>query len=219
MLPGPAIEFAVKIRRVESSQLFFRMKPAGYESSQTEKWVGVLVLLCLAAIAGGIFLKQYSFNPAVLVARNLEPKGAVSKTTGNTGDWLPPELAVFGAPESFTPDNLYDKIDGKAELYLAAGFVRMNCQRFALKDATDQWLEWFVYDMGTVPQAFSVFSAQRRAEGQPLDLTEYAYRTRNSLYFICGSNYIEAVASSASEPLMNAMTGVGPSLCRRPCLW
>jgi hypothetical protein len=180
------------------------MKPPGYEISQTEKRVGVLVLLCLAAIAGGIVVKQSSLNPAVLVARDLAPKVAVPETTVSSADWLPPELAVFGPPEMFTPDNLYDKIDGKAELYLAAGFVRLNCQRFALKTSSEQWLEWFVYDMGTVPQAFSVFTAQRRAEGQPLDLAEYAYRTRNALYFICGSNYIEAVASAASEPLMNA---------------
>lgn len=181
------------------------MKPSGYESSQTEKWVGVLVLLCLAAIAGGIFLKQYSLNPAVLVARDLSPKAAVPEKAASTGDWLPPELAVFGAPESFTPDNLYDKIDGKAELYLAAGFVQLNCQRFALKEAPDQWLEWFVYNMGTVPQAFSVFTVQRRAVTQTLDLTEYAYRTQNALYFVCGSNYIEAVASTAGEPLMSAV--------------
>jgi Family of unknown function (DUF6599) len=184
------------------------MKPSGYESSQTEKWMGVLILLCLAVIAGGVVLKQSSFNPAVLVVRNLAPPGAIPETATNPADWLPPELAVFGAPESFTPDNLYDKIDGKAELYLAAGFVRLNCQRFALKAAPDQWVEWFAYDMGTGPQAFSVFTAQRRAEGQPLDLAEYAYRTRNSLHFICGSNYIEAVASTASEPLMNAVTAL-----------
>jgi hypothetical protein len=80
----------------------------------------------------------------------------------------------------------------------------MYCQRFALKDADDQWLEWFVYDMGALPQAFSVFSTQRRAEGETLNLTDYAYRTQNAVYFVAGSNYVEAVASSSNEGLMNA---------------
>ncbi|HKI68725.1 MAG TPA: DUF6599 family protein [Verrucomicrobiae bacterium] len=174
----------------------------------TEKTVGYLILFCLAAIAAGVFIKQRTFNPAVLVA---QPAGEAFVGQANVGEavaWLPPELKAFGAPESFTPDNLYDKIDGKAELYLSAGFVRLNCQRFALKSALDQWLEWFVYDMGTLPKAFSVFTVQRRPEGQPLDLTQYSYKTQNALYFVCGSNYIEAVASSPNESLMQAMVAL-----------
>jgi hypothetical protein len=114
-------------------------------------------------------------------------------------------LDTLGTPEQFTPENLYDKIDGKAELYLAAGFVQMRCQRFALRAAPDQWFEWAIYDMGTLPRAFSVFSTQRRPEGKPLNLTPYAYRTQNALYFVSGSNYVEAVASDASESLVTAM--------------
>lgn len=195
------------------------------EGSRREKGAAVVLLLCLGVVAGGVFLKQFAFNPAVLVARNLEPPQAARPNAPAAGG-LPSELVEFGPPESFTADNLYDKIDGKAELYLAAGFVRLNCQRFALKDAPDQWFEWFVYDMGALPQAFSVFSAQRRAEGQPLDLTEYGYQTQNSLCFVCGSNYIEAVASAASAPLQEAMRALAirfvaanpPSATRLPQL-
>lgn len=174
-------------------------------SGRLEKRISFVILVILGAIAVGVFLKQYSFNPAVLVAQTMSVSHATGGTTANSVAWLPPELKEFGTPESFTPDNLYDKIDGKAELYVSAGVVAMHCQRFALKDAPDEWLEWFVYDMGKVPQAFSVFSTQRRAEGLPLELTEYAYKTKNAIFFITGSNYVEAVASSASEPLMSAM--------------
>jgi hypothetical protein len=118
---------------------------------------------------------------------------------------LPPELSAFSAPETFTVDNLYDKVDGKADLYLTAGFVGMQCQRLALKATNDVWMEWFVYDMGTLPQAFSVFSLQRRAEAQPLDLTPFAYQTQNSLYFVSGRYYVEAVTAMPTEPMMAAM--------------
>jgi hypothetical protein len=182
------------------------MRHAGNEFSSRERWAGGSILVCLVAIAGGVFVKQFSFNPAVLIARDAAPKpSAGNSPRSDSLVGLPPELNALGAPESFTPDNLYDKIDGKAELYLAAGFVQLRCQRFALKDAPDQWLEWFVYDMGNLPQAFSVFSTQRRAEGQTLNVTEYAYQTKNALYFVHGSSYVEAVASSAGEPLMKAM--------------
>ena len=146
------------------------MRQSGNPCSRLERTLGLVVLLCLAAVTVGVLLKQASFNPAVLVAQTLEgqrelPAGSTVPAT----DFIvpfPDELEVFGPVESFTPENLYDKIDGKAELYLAAGVVGMRCQRFALKPAGEQWLEWFVYDMGTMPQAFSVFSTQRRTEGE-----------------------------------------------------
>jgi hypothetical protein len=178
---------------------------SGRQYSRMETYSGVVILLCLLFVALGVFFQQYSFNPAVLVVRNAGLQVAqVSKLQSDFAS-LPPELEPFGRPETFTADNLYDKIDGKAELYLAAGFVQLRCQRFALKDTPSQWLEWFVYDMGGLPQAFSVFSVQRRAEGQPLDLAEFAYQTKNALYFVTGDNYIEAIASSSSDSLMKAM--------------
>lgn len=161
------------------------------------------MLLILLTIAGGILLKQFSFNPAVLIAREIASTQKTVEPAAVTPPWLPAQLKDFGPAEGFTPETLYDKIDGKAELYLASGIVGMHCQRFALKTDENQWLEWFVYDMGTLPQAFSVFSTQRRAEGENLDLTDYAYRTQNAVYFVAASNYIEAIASSSDEALMN----------------
>jgi hypothetical protein len=180
------------------------MKQRGSLCSRLERTVGFLVLLILLTIAGGIFLKQFSYNPAVLISREIGSPRKGTELGPISPPWLPSELKEFGRPESFTPENLYDKIDGKAELYLASGIVGMRCQRFALKSNQDQWLEWFVYDMGTLPQAFSVFSTQRRAEGENFNLTDYAYRTQNAVYFIAGNNYIEAVASSSNDALMNA---------------
>ncbi|MFO1475697.1 MAG: DUF6599 family protein [Verrucomicrobiota bacterium] len=181
------------------------MTPRGHPASRLEKLVSLALLLSLAVIAAGVFAKQFSFNPAVLVSRDAAPTSPAAAAASERPAWLPSELSPAGTPESFNPDNLYDKIDGKAELYLSSGFVKLSCRRLALKDDPDQWLEWFVYDMGAVPQAFSVFTVQKRSEGQPLDLAEYAYKTQNALYFICGSNYIEAVASSTNEPLVQAM--------------
>ena len=174
---------------------------------RTEQWVAFIILLCLAGIAAGVYHKQFSFNPAVLVATTAVPASPkpVASIPNESLPTLPPELSVFSAPETFTADNLYDKIDGKADLYLTAGFVGLKCQRLALKAANDVWMEWFVYDMGTLPQAFSVFSLQRRAEAQTLDLTEFAYQTQNSLYFVCGRYYVEAVTAMPTEPMMAAM--------------
>ena len=181
------------------------MTPPEKAFGRAETWSCLVILSCLACVAVGVFHQQYSFNPAVLALQTPVTARPVHSAAATAPPWLPAELQVSGEPESFTPDNLYNKIDGKAELYTAAGVVGMKCQRFALKASPDDWLEWSVYDMGSLPHAFSVFSTQRRAEGQPLDLTAYAYQTQNALYFVAGNNYIEAVASSANRPLLDAL--------------
>lgn len=173
-----------------------------YKTGKAERWGSLIILVTLTAVAVGVGLKQRSFNPAVLVA--VTPS-STEKALVEEEPALPPELQPLGRAENFNPDNLYDKIDGKAELYLAAGFQQLHCQRFALSAAPDQWLEWFVYDMGSLPHAFSVFSTQRRAEAQSLPLAPYAYRTQNGLYFVSGNNYVEALGSAASAPLMDAL--------------
>ena len=81
----------------------------------------------------------------------------------------------------------------------------MQSQRFALKATNDVWMEWFVYDMGALPQAFSVFSLQRRAEGQTIDLTPFAYKTQNAFYFISGRYYVEAVTAMPVPAMMSGM--------------
>lgn len=179
-----------------------------YTPNRAERVICWLLLATLVVIAVGIGSRQAVFNPAVLVSQIVQRVEPAALPTTNPAA-VPLELKPFGPPEQFSPDNLYDKIDGKAELYLAAGFVQMHCQRFALQAAPDEWFEWFVYDMGGLPQAFSVFSTQRRSEGRPLDLTPYAYRTRNGLYFVWGQDYIEAVASAEDERLTDAMLAMG----------
>jgi len=185
------------------------MSQLSNERGRTERWAGFIILLCLVGIAAGVYHKQFSFNPTVLVATTAAPAPAATKPVASVPNdslpTLPPELSAFSAPETFTADNLYDKVDGKADLYLTAGFVGLQCQRLALKATNDVWMEWFVYDMGTPPQAFSVFSLQRRAEAQTLDLTPFAYQTQNSLYFVSGRYYVEAVTAMPTEPMMAAM--------------
>ncbi len=176
-----------------------------------EQWVGFIILLCLAGIAAGVYFKQFSFNPAVLAAATVAPEAAKVASAPATGDAasilpaLPPEFAVMSAPENFGLDDVYNKIDGKADLYLTAGLVHMTCQRYALKAANDDWMEWFTYDMGALPSAFSVFSLQRRAEGKTIGLTPFAYQTDNAIYFVSGRYYVEAVTAMPVPAMMTGM--------------
>ena len=80
------------------------------------------------------------------------------------------DCAPWDRRRRYDAATLSDKINGKAELYLAAGFERLECRRFALADDPAGWLERFVYTMRAAPGAFAVYSQQRRPQAQPLTL-------------------------------------------------
>ncbi len=191
------------------------MKLIGHNRSLVETGVCGAVLVCLLAVAVGVLVRQARFNPAVRVASRAwsgalaEPVGLgaepVQAQAEGFSRYAPPGLVEFGPLEQFDEDTLSDKIDGKADLYLSSGFRQLRCQRFALAGQEDAWFEWFVYDMGALPHAFAVYSIQRRPDATQLELTEFAYATKNAVYFVCGQFYIEAVAAEPSEPLTRAM--------------
>ena len=106
--------------------------------------------------------------------------------------------------QSYGPDNLSDKIDGKAELYLSAGFKEMSCRSFGLGGTGGAHVEVFVYDMGSAPNAYAVFSGQRRSGSPTIPLTANAYATANALFFTQGQFYVEIVADRASETLQKS---------------
>ena len=179
-------------------------------SSPKQTYLSVVILSILLVIGIGIFLIQYRINPAVL-----QP-GSILPPAHNLSTSLPPKpaeqimqlplgLVPLTPAETFDSQNLSDKIDGKAELYLSAGFNRLNSQRLRSEQSNNIWVEVFVYDMGTGQNAFSVFSAQRREDAEPLDLAKYSYKTSNAIFFTHGPYYVEIIASDASEQIMIPM--------------
>ncbi len=156
-----------------------------------------------------VFNQQFQFNPAVTAQSALET-GMVQATNDKRSTLvsLPKDFHVMTPLESFTPNTLYEKINGQADLYLASGFVQLKSQRYAQTGNPDMWFEVFKYDMGTVENAFSVYSQQYRDDGRPLQWAEFAYAVPNALFFVHGQDYIEMRASSTSEELFASMEGV-----------
>ncbi len=175
-----------------------------------QKLTGYSILAVLGLIMVGLLVQQVRFNPAVNVALHAPLRGrpqTASRTPAATAALIP-EVEGFTplAPgESFGPENLSDKIDGKAELYLPAGFKEMSCRKFGLNAADKAYVEVFIYDMGAPPNAFAVFSGQRRPGSPSLPLTANAYATANALFFTHGRFYVEIVADRAAAGLQSSL--------------
>jgi hypothetical protein len=179
----------------------------------TQKIVGYGILATLGVITIWLLIQQSHFNPAVTVALHGAKvqgrlQGAAGQAPAATAALIPevPGFTPLAPAQSFGPDNLSDKIDGKAELYLSSGFKEMSCRSFNVADSSGKaYVEAFVYDMGSAPNAFAVFSGQRRPGSPNIPLTANAYATSNALYFTRGPFYVEIVADRASADLQNSL--------------
>ena len=181
---------------------------AGTRPKQT--LLSLVILGILVVIAVGVYRAQFDPNPAVQQMAPALQAGdkiqAAPPASAETSLIIPlPGQTPLSPPETFDTATLSDKINGKAELYLSAGFARLHSQRLEDKSAGDVWMEVFVYDMQTPQNAFSVFSAQRRDDAKQLDIARYAYQTPNALFFVHGSFYVEIVASDISPTIIQPM--------------
>ena len=196
------------------------MAPRKATVSAAQKLTGYGIIAMLGLITIWLLFQQTRFNPAVLVAMRpplLQGRAqAVSGQTLVATAALLPEVPGFKplAPtESYGPENLSDKIDGKDELYLPAGFKEMSCRKFNLDTAADKtFVEVFIYDMGSAANAFAVFSGQRRPGSPSIPLTANAYATGNALFFTQGRYYLEIVADRASKTLPGSLEAYATAL-------
>jgi hypothetical protein len=184
------------------------MRSAAHEKpTKSETRLSIALMVILAMVATGVFLRQFQINPAVRALRPEAYQQALAPESGQAAliDAAASGIPSFSPPERFGPDTLYEKINGRADLYLTSGFASLETQRFSPDEAAGAWVEVFVYDMATPANAFSVFSMQRREGARADDLLTNAYRTENALFMTHGNFYLEFIGTDASPVLQQAM--------------
>ncbi len=184
-----------------------------------QKLTGYGILAVLGLIAVWLLVAQSSFNPAVIVAMRGakltgRPQAASGPAEAATAALIPevPGFTLLTPVESYGPETLSDKIDGKAELYLSANFKEMSCRSFGLGAGGETHVDVYLYDMGLAQNAFAVFSGQRRSGSPSSSLTANAYATTNALFFTQGRFYVEIVADRASETLQKSLEAYATAL-------
>jgi hypothetical protein len=83
-------------------------------------------------------------------------------------------------------------------MYLSSGFVELKSQWFDWVDDTGKMIEMNVYHMGSLLNAFSVYSQQRRQDARKLNLAQFAYQTQSAVFLVHGAFYVEILPSEFS---------------------
>lgn len=166
--------------------------------SRKQSVISYSIIILLIFIAAAIGIKQQHYQSI---------DDTVLKNT-LFGDKFTPA----GEIENYLPANLYEKINGKADLYLNNGFVSLQCRRFADAAAPAKWAEVYLYDMTNAENAFAVYSMQKRSESTPLDSVQFGYSTPDAFAAAAGQYYIEISLSTDDSDLFGSTSSAVKNL-------
>ncbi len=120
-------------------------------------------------------------------------------------DFSFPELSGFRKQTSYpvyTPDNLWDFINGAADNYLAYGFTDLHVAEYKKGKNTIK-LEIYRHKDNTM--AFGIYSSERSPSFEFLKLGSQGYRTGGSINFFKGNYYVKIRTFSKNEKILKAV--------------
>lgn len=132
------------------------------------------------------------------------PPPAVAAAPADRGA-LPPSLAgdgwIEGPVSRFDAENLYVKINGRADFFLARGFRALTFVTLSGPGGAAVDLE--LYDLGSPENALGAFVAEKPPDAKAA--TERGtswYLARNALFLARGTSYLRAIGSDESPAVL-----------------
>ena len=112
---------------------------------------------------------------------------------------LPVEWAL-GKPgdrhlETFNADNLYEKIDGRAESFLQYGVKGMAYTFYHPVGDPSNELQLYIFEMGDSLKALGKYGSEKPEEFQPIAVGDQGYTSAGSLLFYAGRYYTQIVST------------------------
>ena len=117
-------------------------------------------------------------------------------------------LKPMGATEFYSPDNLFEKIDGRAPAYLAFNFQQLRNRSFSVEGTAGSYVDVYEFRMDTPINAFGAFAMERDPNGNRLNFAPDGYAGAMGFYFRQGSVYVQVIASDQNARTMEAAKSV-----------
>ena len=114
---------------------------------------------------------------------------------------IPNGWALIDGPHLYTKKNLFEHIDGQAELFFQYGFQKSVFAIYKDKGKDENQIELDIYDMGNALQAFGTFSRFRN-EDRPGGFGLESYLDDHSALFYQGKYFIMVYAAEANPDFL-----------------
>jgi hypothetical protein len=113
----------------------------------------------------------------------------------------------------YTPNNLWDIIDGAADLFLEYNFVDLHIARYQLSPEVEIKVE--LYRHKSAVDAFGMYSQERFPDYHFIELGTQGYGEKGSLNFLCGEFYVKISTVQSASEAQEAMLKIGTALAKR----
>jgi hypothetical protein len=111
-----------------------------------------------------------------------------------------PEMPGWKKPDAiqvFIPDNLYDYINGAADLYLTYDFKELQVAEYIRDDKASVIIE--IYRHASPTNAFGIYSQERLTNADFLEIGSQGYYEEKVLNFLSGSYYVKISSSNIEK--------------------
>ena len=118
-------------------------------------------------------------------------------------------------PVLFTEDTLFDHINGEAELYFPYGFDTLATARYARKAAAGSPFVADVYRMGSLLDAFGIYSNYRKAASPACDVGVDCYLSSSQLLFYKDRFFVKLQATDTPTPEQDVFLACGRAIAAK----
>ena len=172
------------------------------QAGRTETIIGAVILVLLVALITTFIIHARSDAPALFA---VEPEGVTDSRASVEPTPVFPRIEglAWRAPDNvtvYTPDNLWEKINGRADFYLAYHVERMIFGTYRAEDDPTRMIDVYWFDLGEPDNAFAVYQAEYGGQVQRLDVGREGYRAGGSIFF-CKAGYYLRIEAPSDEPV------------------
>ena len=116
--------------------------------------------------------------------------------------------------ETYKRDNLFDIINGAADIFLACNFVEMTAVDYTKND-TNKTVTVHMYRHATPDDAFAIYSAERNPGPTFLKIGAEGYREDGLVYFLCGNYYVKITTPDNNPEFTATMEKIARALAEK----
>jgi hypothetical protein len=156
--------------------------------ADTKVLMGVLLIAVFVFPSPAVHVtRAYAATPAPIT--NLLPSAGFSE------GWV-----TEGKRETFGPENLYQHIDGEAELFMPYGFEALAFSLYASAKDLNTALAVDIYRMRSPLDAYGIYSNYRNPDAEAVKVGSEAFVGDTQLMFYQDRYFVEITASGTSTP-------------------
>lgn len=101
-----------------------------------------------------------------------------------------------GRVERFAADDMYVKIDGRADAFLQRGALELAFCSYTHEHDGGRSVDVYLYDMGTAANAEGVYLFEAPPEVPPVDVGQAGYQVGGAVFFWKGPVYVQVLPGS-----------------------